>query len=29
MNASPILIDVRGIFDAEGAKEIGFYYKTV
>jgi len=29
MNATPILIDVRGIFDAQEAKEAGFYYETL
>ena len=29
MNATPILIDVRGIFDAQGAKAAGFYYATL
>lgn len=29
MNANPILIDVRGIFDAQEAKEAGFYYETL
>jgi len=28
-NNNPILIDVRGVFDTEEAKEIGFYYKTL
>jgi UDPglucose 6-dehydrogenase/UDP-N-acetyl-D-galactosamine dehydrogenase len=28
-NNSPILIDVRGIFDAEEAKKAGFYYRTL
>ena len=28
-NSNPILIDVRGIFDSEEAKELGFYYKTL
>ena len=28
-NNAPILIDVRGIFDARMAKEIGLYYKTL
>jgi len=28
-NSNPILIDVRGIFDAEEAKRAGFYYKTL
>ncbi len=29
MNNAPILIDVRGIFDAKKAKEMGFYYATL
>ncbi len=29
MNTNPILIDVRGVFDAEQAKETGFYYETL
>jgi len=29
MNATPILIDVRGVFDAEEARGIGFFYKSV
>lgn len=29
MNESPVLIDVRGIFDREEAKKKGFYYKTL
>ncbi len=28
-NDNPILIDVRGVFDAEAAKELGFCYKTL
>jgi len=28
-NSSPVLIDVRGIFNAEEAKKAGFYYKTL
>jgi len=28
-NSSPVLIDVRGIFNAEEAKRAGFYYKTL
>jgi len=28
-NSNPILIDVRGIFDAEEARRAGFYYKTL
>ena len=29
MNNGPILIDVRGIFDAKQSKEAGFYYETL
>ena len=29
MNNAPVLIDVRGMFDGEGAKRKGFYYKTL
>ncbi len=29
MNDSPVLIDVRGIFDANEMKEKGFYYRTL
>jgi len=29
MNATPILIDIRGVFDAEEARGIGFFYKSV
>jgi len=29
MNARPILIDVREMFDARQAKERGFYYQTL
>ena len=29
MNNEPILIDVRGIFHADQAKEAGFYYATL
>ena len=29
MNTNPILIDVRGVFDAERAKKAGFYYATL
>ena len=28
-NSSPVLIDVRQVFDAEEAKRAGFYYKTL
>ena len=28
-NSSPILIDIRRIFDAEESREAGFYYKTL
>jgi len=28
-NSNPVLIDVRGIFDAEEARKAGFYYKTL
>jgi len=28
-SANPILIDVRGVFDAEEAKRAGFYYATL
>ena len=28
-NANPVLIDIRGIFNAEKAKRAGFYYKTL
>ena len=27
MNSKPVLIDVRGLFAGEKAKEIGFWYK--
>ena len=27
MNAKPVLIDVRGMFDGEAAKRKGFYYR--
>ena len=27
MNSKPVLIDVRGVFDAEEAKKKGFYYR--
>ena len=27
MNAKPVLIDVRGMFDEEAAKGNGFYYR--
>jgi len=27
MNAKPIIVDVRGMFDGEAAKRKGFYYK--
>ena len=29
MNAKPVLIDVRGMFDGEEAKRKGFYYRGV
>ncbi len=29
MNTNPLLIDVRGVFDAEQAKAAGFYYETL
>ena len=29
MNAKPVLIDIRGTFDAEEAKMKGFYYRRV
>jgi len=29
MNNKPIIVDVRGMFDEEEAKEKGFYYKTL
>jgi len=29
MNGKPVLIDVRGMFDEEEAKEKGFYYKRL
>ena len=29
MNAKPVLIDIRGTFDAEEAKKKGFYYRRV
>ena len=29
MNNKPIIVDVRGMFDAEEAKRKGFYYKTL
>ena len=29
MNNAPVLIDVRGMFDAEEAKRKGFYYKAL
>ena len=29
MNAKPVIIDARGMFDGEEAKERGFYYKTL
>jgi len=29
MNDKPVLIDVRGMFDGEEAKEKGFYYRTL
>ena len=29
MNAKPVLIDVRGMFDGEEAKKKGFCYKTL
>ena len=28
-NSDPILVDVRGMFDAEQAKKLGFHYKTL
>ena len=28
-NLAPILVDIRGIFDAEKARKTGFYYKTL
>jgi len=28
-NSNPVLIDVRGIFDADKARKAGFYYKTL
>jgi UDP-N-acetyl-D-mannosaminuronate dehydrogenase len=27
MNAKPIIVDVRGMFDGEAAKRKGFYYR--
>lgn len=29
MNNSPVLIDVRGIFDGEEAEKMGFYYRSL
>ena len=29
MNDKPVLIDVRGMFDEEEAKEKGFYYRSL
>jgi len=29
VNEKPVLIDVRGMFDAEGAKREGFYYRRL
>ena len=29
MNAKPIIVDVRGMFDGEAAKGKGFYYKCI
>ena len=29
MNEKPVLIDVRGVFDAEEAKREGFYYREL
>ena len=29
MNNKPVLVDVRGMFDEEEAKEKGFYYRRL
>ena len=29
MNATPVLIDVRGMFDGEDARKNGFYYRRL